>query len=58
MPNEIFDSSYVGNKSTEGSKTDSEVKKFLKNPIDEGQMKNYGTSKPKRIIIKAKISGS
>lgn len=58
MTEEIFDSSYVGDKSTEGSKSESEVKKFLKSPIDEEQMKNYGTSKPKRIIIKANISGS
>lgn len=58
MTEEIFDSNYVGDKSTEGRKSDSEVKKFLKSPIDEEQMKIYGTSKPKRIIIKANISGS
>jgi hypothetical protein len=57
MTNQIFDTNYVGDKSTEGSTSSSEIKKFLKSPISEEQIKRYGTSKPKRVVIKANISG-
>jgi len=55
MTDNIFDSDYIGDTSTEGSKSSSEMKKFLKKPLDEEQIKSYGTSKPKRVVIKAKI---
>ena len=54
---EIFDSSYVG---VDQTKTElpkiSENKEFLKNPVSKDVMVKYGTSKPTRIIIKAKIT--
>lgn len=51
---DIFDSKYVGGDPQPEKK--SEVKKFLKKPIDDEEIKKYGTSKPRRIIIRAKIS--
>ena len=54
---EIFDSDYV---SVEQTKTDlpksSEIKDFIKDPVEQDDMVKYGTSKPNRIIIKAKIT--
>lgn len=58
MTNSIFDSKYVDEKPTQGEKPGSELKKFLKSPIDQDKIKNYGTSKPRRIVMKGKISGS
>lgn len=56
MSNNIFDSSYIGSQtSTSTPKQASGVKKFLKEPIDSKQMNKYGTSKPRRVVIKAKI---
>ena len=55
MPNnEIFDADYViQSPGTEATKEVSEVKKLLKDPFPEKEMTKYGTSKPKRVIIKA-----
>jgi len=54
---EFFDSGYV---STEQTKNilpkSSEIKEFLKNPVPPELMIQYGTSKPTRVIIKAKIT--
>jgi len=56
MPKDIFDSLYVEKSSgTVTSKPESGVKKFLKEPIDKQDMKKYGSSKPRRVVIKAQI---
>lgn len=55
MSSDIFDSSYVDADSTFTQKRQSEFKKFLKQPVEEEDIKKYGSSKPKRIVIKAKI---
>lgn len=54
---EIFDTDYVSTEQTKAvlPKT-SEMKAFLKEPIAPDVMAKYGTSKPTRIIIKAKIT--
>ena len=57
MTNKIFDTSYVSEESTVGDKPVSSINNFLKSPISEEQIKRYGTSKPRRVVIKAKISG-
>jgi hypothetical protein len=57
MIDQIFDTHYISEQSTEGSESNSEIKKFLKNPISEEQIKRYGTSKPKRVVIRANTSG-
>lgn len=58
MPNDdIFGSDYVNNtKDTTPTKKKSEVKSLLKESIKEEDMTVYGSSKPKRIVIKAKIT--
>lgn len=52
---EIFDAKYIGDEQT---KTDqpavSKMKEYIKKPIKE--IEKYGTSKPRRVIIKAKIT--
>ena len=56
MADKIFDSSYVGPPSgTSTSKPESEMKKFLKTPVDKQDMNKYGSSKPRRVVIKARI---
>lgn len=55
--NDIFNTDYVDRNSTNAESEKSEVKKFIKSPISEKEFHNYGTSKPKRIIIRGKISG-
>lgn len=55
---EFFDASYVTPSSTKSEHTEkSKIKEFLKNPINEKEMISYGSSKPKRIVIRGKISG-
>ena len=54
---EIFDSSYVNSTdNTTPVKKQSVVKALLKDTTKEAEMSRYGTSKPKRIVIKAKIT--
>jgi len=52
---QIFSDEYVGNEETASAPVKSRVKEFLKDPVSIEQMKKYGTSKPKRVLIKAKI---
>jgi len=55
--NDIFDSSYVNNADdTSTTKKQSEVKTLLKEAVNEEEMAKYGSSKPKRVIVKAKIT--
>ena len=57
MSDNIFDSTYVEpEKTTKNISNGSNTKKFLKEPINPNDMEQYGSSKPKRILIKAKIS--
>ena len=60
MPNDdYFVSAYVNNtEDTTRSKNKSEVKILLKESIKEEDMSVYGSSKPKRIVIKAKITNA
>jgi hypothetical protein len=56
MSKDIFDSEYVGQPSgTATAKQTSEIKKFLKDPVIRQDMNKYGSSKPRRVVIKAKI---
>jgi hypothetical protein len=56
MSKDIFNSEYVGQASgTATSEQASEVKKFLKDPVVKQDMNKYGSSKPRRVVIKAKI---
>lgn len=56
MADDIFDSSYVGEKTdTTSDKQGSSIKRFLKEPVDKKDMDKYGTSKPRRVVIKARI---
>lgn len=53
---DIFDSSYVsGEQTSQPTKERSEVKRLLKEATSEQEMSRYGSSKPRRIIIKGKI---
>lgn len=58
MPNtDFFDSNYVNSTdNTNTLKKQSEVKTLLKETTKEKEMDRYGTSKPKRVVIKAKIT--
>lgn len=54
---EVFSADYVKAASTTGSTNKpSEVKALLKNSTNAEQMSIYGTSKPKRVVIKARIT--
>lgn len=54
---DIFGSEYVNNaQDTSREKKKSEVKSLLKEPVKEVDMSKYGTSKPRRVLIKAKIT--
>ncbi len=53
----IFDAEYVNeNQTAVQIDTKSEAKEFIKKPVDPEEMAKYGTSKPIRIVIKAKIT--
>lgn len=53
---DYFNSDYVGREQTNpGKKEGSEIRKLLKEAVNEEDMARYGSSKPKRIIIKSKI---
>jgi len=51
-----FDKEYVGEMpSTAAPEPVSATKQFLKRPIEEQEIKRYGTSKPTRVVIRAKL---
>lgn len=58
MPSEdIFDEMYVGGQDqTPEAPKKSELKAFLKEPLEEEELERYGSSKPKRVVIRAKIT--
>ena len=54
---EIFDNSYVSETDTKADiEKKSSTKEFIQEPLSTESMTEYGTSKPTRIIIKAKIT--
>lgn len=56
IQNKIFDESYVGSQETIlTDEKKSKTKEFLKNPVTQDDIHKYGSSKPKRIIIRAVI---
>lgn len=55
--NELFDSAYIGGPDhTTVEKKKSYLKEFLKEPLIKGELERYGGSKPKRVVIRAKIT--
>jgi len=53
----IFDAEYVNENQTEVQiEIKSGTKEFIKKPLNPDEMAKYGTSKPTRIVIKAKIT--
>ncbi len=51
-----FDKEYVGGMpSTEAPEPKSATKQFLKQPIEQQELMRYGTSKPTRVLIRAKL---
>lgn len=51
-----FDEEYVGGApSTAAEDPKSATKQFLKKPIKERELIQYGTSKPTRVVIRAKL---
>lgn len=56
MNQDVFDKVYVGDApSTAAPEQKSQLKQFLKHPLEQPDMERYGTSKPTRIIIRAKL---
>ncbi|CAG1005977.1 hypothetical protein MTYP_03312 [Methylophilaceae bacterium] len=51
-----FDEEYVGGTpSTAAPEAKSLTKQFLKQPIEQQELMRYGTSKPTRVQIRAKL---
>lgn len=56
MTNHVFDKDYVGDApSTVAPAPKSEMKSFLKQPVDQNELKRYGSSKPRRVVIRARL---
>lgn len=54
--NNVFDEAYVGQPTTiPGGDKKSLLKNFLKTPVPAEDITKYGTSKPKRTVIRATI---
>ena len=58
MPdNNYFDKEYAGSDSTKVEKSEiSEIKKFLREPLPSAEIKQYGISKPTRILIRGRVA--
>jgi len=53
----FFDASYVDRSSdTSQPARNLEAREFLKQPIKEEELIKYGSSKPRRVIIKAEVT--
>lgn len=51
-----FDKEYVGGMpSTIAPESKSGTKQFLKEPVEPQELKRYGTSKPTRVVVRAKL---
>lgn len=52
----LFDLEYVGGTPSTGApEPKSTTKQFLKQPIEQQELNRYGTSKPTRVLIRAKL---
>jgi hypothetical protein len=55
--NNFFDQEYTKGDITEVEKVDvSQTKEFLKEPLPNSEIKQYGISKPTRILIRGRIA--
>jgi len=53
----FFDQQYSGGKATEVTRPEkSQTKRFLVEPISDAEVKMYGISKPRRIVIRGRIA--
>ncbi|KPK51727.1 MAG: hypothetical protein AMS22_10415 [Thiotrichales bacterium SG8_50] len=53
---DLFDRKYTGDgPSTSAPEQKSQLKQFLKQPLEQPELQRYGTSKPVRVIIRAKL---
>lgn len=53
---DFFDANYVQTQKTEAIvEKESTIKDFLKTPIEQSDIKKYGSSKPQRTIIRASL---
>ena len=50
-----FDSAYVKDDGSSGGATSPDLKSFIKEPIPPAELRLYGTSKPTRKIVRAKL---
>lgn len=51
-----FGKEYVGElQSTAAPEPKSATKQFLKQPVEQQELRRYGTSKPTRVVIRAKL---
>lgn len=50
-------SEYIGDADagTSGPKPRSQLREFLSNPIEAGEIERYGSSKPRRKVTRAKL---
>lgn len=56
MKNDDIFGDYVGNDTgTSADKQGKEIKKFLSKTLEDSDIERYGSSKPKRIVLKARI---
>lgn len=54
---DFFDPIYIGSKATEAAKQkESPIKQFLKEPLPSSATKEYGISKPTRIVLRGRIA--
>lgn len=57
MQSNMFDSEYVSGESTEIEKSEiSQVKKFLSEPLSDTEIRQYGISKPTRVVIRGRVA--
>jgi len=52
IPSDYIDAMDVG---TSAPQQRSQLRDFLRKPVEDDDIKDYGTSKPKRKIIRAKL---
>jgi hypothetical protein len=55
--NNFFDQEYAGSDSTKVEKQDtSQIRKFLREPLPVAEIKQYGISKPTRVVIRGRVA--
>lgn len=55
MNEALFSPDYVAPSGTQAPKEPSVVKEFLKEPLHQQELTRYGTSKPQRHVVRAKL---